>query len=131
MKGSCLCGAISYEVAALDTAILFCHCQTCRKAHAAPLVPTAGVMREHFVWLKGEDSLSSFESSPGKIRHFCMLCGTHLVAERPGKPVLILRVATLDDAPGAMPEAHIWTSHDLNWLDHEDIPTHHEWQPGR
>lgn len=38
-------------------------------------------MREHFRWLKGEEKLSSFESSPGKSRYFCSGCGSHLTAE--------------------------------------------------
>ncbi|PMR79953.1 GFA family protein [Halomonas urumqiensis] len=128
MKGSCLCGAIEYEVSTLDMPITFCHCQRCRKAHAAPFAPTAGVMRENFRWLKGEDTLSSFESSPGKARYFCSVCGSQLVAERAGQPHIILRVATLDEDPGARPEAHIWVSHDVEWLVHEDIPVHKEWQ---
>ncbi|WP_366915905.1 GFA family protein [uncultured Neptuniibacter sp.] len=126
-----MCGTIEYEVSTLDMPIIFCHCKTCRKAHAAPFAPTAGVMRENFRWLKGVKNLSSFESSPGKVRHFCSLCGTHLVAERPTQKHIILRVATLDEDPGVSPEAHIWTSHDVEWLEHEGIPAHKEWQPAR
>jgi len=129
MKGSCLCRAIEYEVDSLDMPIIFCHCKTCQKAHAAPFAPTAGVLREHFRWLRGKDKLSSFESSPGKIRHFCSVCGTQLVAERPAQPHVILRVATLDDDPEVKPEAHIWTSHDVEWLEDEGIPSYEEWQP--
>lgn len=131
MKGSCLCGAIEYEVSTLDMPIIFCHCKTCKKAHAAPFTPTAGVMRENFRWAKGAEKLSSFESSPGKVRHFCSVCGSHLVAERPNQQHIILRVATLDDDPGVRPDAHIWTDHDVEWLEYEGIPTHKEWQPGR
>ena len=129
MKGSCLCRAIEYEVDSLDMPIIFCHCKTCQKAHAAPFAPTAGVLREHFRWLRGKDKLSSFESSPGKIRHFCSVCGTQLVAERPAQPHVILRVATLDDDPEVKPEAHIWTKHDAEWLEDEGIPSYEEWQP--
>ena len=40
---------------------------------------------------------------------------------------LILRVATLDDDPGAMPSVHIWTSHDVRWLAYgENLPAHRE-----
>lgn len=131
MKGSCLCRIIEYEVATLDMPIFFCHCKTCRKVHAAPFAPTAGVLRENFRWLRGEDKLSIFESSLGKIRHFCSVCGTHLVAERPGPPHVILRVATLDEDPGLKPEAHVWTGHDVEWLEFEDIPSYKEWQSGR
>ena len=61
MKGSCLCGAIVYEIDQLDMPISHCHCRTCRKVHAATFVPTAGVKREHFRWLKGQDKLATFE----------------------------------------------------------------------
>ncbi|MDX5335639.1 MAG: GFA family protein, partial [Marinobacter sp.] len=45
--------------------IIFCHCKTCRKAHAAPFAPTVGVLRENFRLIRGEEKLSSFESSQG------------------------------------------------------------------
>ena len=105
--------------------ILHCHCTTCRKAHSAPFAPTAGVFREHFRWLAGEEKLSSYESSPGKLRHFCSVCGSHLVAERASQPHVVLRVATLDEDPGQRPRAHIWTSHDVPWLGYgEVLPSH-------
>jgi len=132
MKGSCLCGAVAYEIDRLDGPIGHCHCHTCRKAHAAPFTSTAWVSREHFRWVKGQEWLSSFESSPGKLRRFCSLCGSHLIAERPAQPHVILRVATLDDDPGATPVAHIWTSHDVPWLGYaDDIPAYPKWPPGR
>ncbi|WP_036247340.1 GFA family protein [Methylobacter sp. BBA5.1] len=131
MKGSCLCGAIAYEIDSIDMPAGHSHCRTCKKAHAAPFATTAGVMREHFRWLRGEDRLSSFESSPGKLRHFCSVCGSHLVAERTGQPHVIVRLATLDEDPGVRPVMHIWTSHDVPWLEYEAMPAYAEWQPGR
>jgi len=132
MRGSCLCGAIEYEVDQLDMPIGHCHCRTCQKAQAAPFATTAGVLREHFRWFKGEGRLQAFESSPGKLRHFCSVCGTHLIAERPAQPHVILRVVTLDEDPGARPAMHIWCSHDLPWLrDEEGAQRYPEWPPGR
>jgi ADP-ribosyl-[dinitrogen reductase] hydrolase len=116
----------------LDMPIVHCHCVTCRKAHAAAFASTAGVMREHFRWVAGEQNLSAFESSPGKLRHFCAACGTHLMAERPAQPHVILRVATLDDDPGVRPVMHIWTSYDAPWLaEGEGLPHYSEWPPSR
>jgi len=130
--GSCLCGAVRYEIDGLDTPVGHCHCATCRKAHASAFTTTAGVLREHFRWIAGEDLLRDYESSPGKLRRFCSVCGTHLVAERPAQPHVILRVATLDQDPGLRPAMHIWTSHDAPWLsDDGEVPRHPEWQPGR
>lgn len=132
MKGSCLCGAVEYEIDQLDMPIAHCHCRTCRKAHAAMFASTAGVRREHFRWLKGEEKRTAFESSPGKLRHFCSVCGSQLVAERSAQAHVIVRVATLDEDPGAKPAAHIWRSHDVAWLqDGKDVPSYQEWPPGR
>ena len=131
-RGSCLCGVVRYEVDRLDMPIEHCHCLTCRKAHAAVHASTAGVMREHFRWTTGEERLSAYESSPGKLRRFCSVCGTHLLAERPTQPHVILRVATLDDDPGTRATMHIWTSHDASWLaDSDDVRCYPEGPPGR
>ncbi len=131
MKGSCACGAVEYEIDGIDMPIGHCHCHTCRKTHAAAFASTAGVEREHFRWLKGQETLTTYESSPGKLRHFCSQCGAHLMAERPNLPIVIVRVATLDDDPGVAAEHHIWVSHDVPWLQYEGVAEHPEWQPGR
>lgn len=132
MKGSCLCGVIEYEVDQLDMPITYCHCKSCQKAHAAPFAAVAGVMREHFRWTKGRERLSTFESSPGKFRHFCSSCGSHLVAERSMQPHVIVRVATLDEDPHMKPEMHIWCAHDVPWLkDGVEVPLYEEWPPSK
>lgn len=132
LRGSCLCGAIRYEIDQLDMPVGHCHCTTCRKAHAAAFATTARVMRNHFRWLCGEDKLSAFESSPGKLRRFCSICGTHVIAEWPTQPHVILRVPTLDDDPGSRPVVHIWTSHSPPWLtDVDNVKSFPEWPPGR
>ena len=122
MNGSCLCGAIKYEVDSIDMPLAHCNCTTCRKAHAAAFNTTAGVLRENFRWIQGEEALSHFESSPGKLRHFCSRCGSHLMAERTDKPHVVLRVATLDEDPGLRPTQHIWASHRLKWLAGSSCP---------
>ena len=132
LGGSCLCRGVCYEADRLDMPIAHCHCRTCRKAHSSAFTTTAGVMRSHFRWTRGEDLLRAYESSAAKLRWFCSACGTHLMAERPTQPHVILRVATLDDDPGARPVMHIWTSHDVGWLlDPEGVPCYPEWPPGR
>ena len=132
MKGSCLCATVSYEVDRLAGPIGHCHCRTCRKAHAAAFASTARVDRPHFRWLTGEAMVRSFESTPGKLRHFCGACGTHLMAEWVAQPQVIVRVATLDEDPGVRPVAHIWVSHDVPWLAHgTDIRSFSEAPPAK
>jgi len=81
-------------------------------------------LREHFRWLNGEGKLSSYESSPGKLRHFCSVRGSHVVAKRMGHPRIIIRVATLDVDPGITPQMHIWISHDAAWLRYDVFPAY-------
>ncbi len=126
VQGSCLCGAVRYQVRAWAGPIAHCHCHSCRKAHAAAFASTARVARDDFAWLSGHDVLRAYESSPGKLRHFCGQCGSHLMAEWLKQPQVIVRVATLDDDPGLRPVAHIWASHDVPWLQHEGLPQHAE-----
>ncbi len=128
LRGSCLCGVIHYEVTQLDSPIVHCSCRTCIKAHAAAFNTAAGVNREHFKWTKGREKLSSYESSPGKLRYFCSRCGSQLLAEKQDQANFILRVATLDDDPGVKPEYQIWKSHEKPWLAyHDNLVSYAQW----
>jgi len=123
LKGSCLCKLVQYEVDALASPIGHCHCQTCRKASASAYTSTARVDRSAFRFISGEDSLTAYESTPGKLRRHCSVCGTEVLAEWVDQPYVILRVATLDEDPGVKPVVRIWTSHDAPWLvEAEDRP---------
>ena len=116
MRGSCLCGQVVYSVERLASAPRHCSCNTCRKAHAAAFNTSASVRQAEFQWLRGETLLSSFESSPGKRRYFCGVCGSRLIAQRSESENVALRVATLDEDPQQKPSLHIWVSSEVPWL---------------
>lgn len=123
LEGSCLCGKVAYEVDAEPQPFGHCHCETCRKAHGAAFSTVMAVPRDAFRWVKGESSLKSFESSPGKFRCFCSDCGSHIVAERPDEPVVLLRLGCLDTKLEEKPIAHIWRSDCASWYDPaEELP---------
>jgi len=117
MRGSCHCGTVRYEVDRLGPGLGNCYCITCRKTHAAAYVTTTRIARDDFRWLSGQDRLTAYHSSPGKIRYFCAGCGCHIVADRADQPYLILRAATLDDDPGLRPVLGIWHSQAAAWCE--------------
>jgi hypothetical protein len=119
LEGGCLCGAVRYEASGLSGPIVHCHCRTCRKAHGAAFATTARVARRGFRWTHGAEAVRSYESSPGKRRHFCAQCGSHMMAEWQSEDEVILRLGTLDSDPGARPVAHIWTEQKAPWYDLE------------
>jgi ADP-ribosyl-[dinitrogen reductase] hydrolase len=53
------------------------------------------------------------------------------MAERENLSHVIVRVATLDEDPHITAQQHIWTSHDVSWLNYENLPVYPEWQPSR
>jgi len=120
LSGGCLCGRVAYEIEGPLGPMGHCHCRTCRKAHAAAFATTAPVDRSNFRWVRGEDHVASFESTPGKRRFFCPSCGSHLVAAWDRAPNVILRVGSLDSDPGGRPVVHIWTSLKAGWFEITD-----------
>ncbi|MFQ6021439.1 MAG: GFA family protein [Acidiferrobacterales bacterium] len=124
LTGSCLCRAVKYEINGPLDGFVHCHCHTCRKVHGTVYGSSAQVRREHFRLVSGADSLAAYESSPGKERCFCRVCGSHVFARLHSEPeVVILRIGTLDTAPGQRPEAHIWVSHKAPWYEIlDDLP---------
>jgi hypothetical protein len=132
LTGSCLCQGVAYEVDASPGPIVHCHCGTCRKAHGSAFSSVSEVPREKFRWVRGKEHLSSYESSPGKFRHFCSRCGSHIVAERTNRDTVLLRLGCLDTVISERPKLHIWRSEGASWFDPKDqLPEFPEWPPQR
>ncbi len=128
-KGSCLCGTVSFEVDAEIRRFHHCHCRTCRKAHATVYGSSALVDKNAFRVLTGARSIGEYESSPGKIRSFCKICGTHVYARSARDPNdIVLRLGALDGGLGIKAVGHIWVSHKPDWYDiTDDLPQQSEW----
>jgi hypothetical protein len=120
LSGSCLCGGVRYEVDSAPGPIVHCHCDVCRKAHGSAFSSVSEVPRDKFRWTAGHELLSSYQSSPGKFRHFCSQCGSHIVAERPARDTVLLRLGCLDSVIADKPKAHIWRSDAPSWYDPKD-----------
>jgi hypothetical protein len=56
----------------------YCHCESCRRTHAAPFVAWTAVPNDRFAVVGGEEAVSVYRSSPGVQRAFCGRCGTHV-----------------------------------------------------
>lgn len=115
-KGSCLCGAVSYELRGEPGPIVYCHCSRCRKAQGSAFGTNSPVKKHEFHLLSGGDLLKEYESSPGKHRVFCSHCGSPLYSRNSAIPgVLRLRVGLLDTPITAKPVAHIFASSHAEW----------------
>jgi hypothetical protein len=75
-KGSCLCGAVSFEVDGPLPPPDACHCSTCRKQSSHFFV-SSDVPRATLT-IHGADKVTWFRSSEKVQRGFCSTCGTPL-----------------------------------------------------
>ena len=114
-NGSCLCGAISYEISTDPVLTLHCHCSVCRRAHAAAFATYAYLPRESFRWTTGEEVLRRYESSPGIERLFCSRCGSPLGAVFEGLPIRGISLGPLEDGAGLRASEHIFADSKAPW----------------
>jgi len=129
-RGSCLCAAIQYEIAAVGP-IQVCHCKRCRKANGTAFNAIVPVKAADFRFTSGEDSLTKFESSPGVERYFCKVCASPIYSRRPASPDLLrVRIGTLDTPLPGKPTVHIFVGSKAEWYDlHDDAPKFEERPP--
>ena len=129
LAGTCLCGAVRYEVADEFRYSLICHCSQCRRATGAASKPFAGIEREKLQVTQGADALLRFG---GDLVHDvrCGTCGSFLFSVvREGKFVHVT-LGSLVDVPSIRPTAHIHVGSKAAWepiLD--DLPQHREFPP--
>lgn len=104
--GTCLCGAVRYEIQPPYQWMTHCHCSMCRKHHGSLYGTTVGVEKKNFRWLQGEDEIVHYRSSPTFERPFCRRCGSK-VPETSGA-MAICSAGNLADDLEAKPMAHIF-----------------------
>jgi hypothetical protein len=98
-----------------------CHCQQCRRASGASFATNLLVRSESFELVAGTEALASFESSPGKRRHFCSRCGSPLFSAAEATPgIRSIRAGTLDGDPGLRPAGHFHVASRSAWLEISD-----------
>lgn len=120
ISGSCLCGAVNYQISQNIGDIIHCHCIKCRKAHGAAFSSVAKIEDKNFS-VSGEEKLSSYQSSPGKTRCFCSNCGSQIYAKRDNTDFIVLRLGTLNDDSMIGSEyqeaKHIWLAEKACWYE--------------
>lgn len=129
IRGSCLCGVVSYEITGSLERMGHCHCSMCRKSHGAAFATWAIINPDQFRWTSGMEFIKGYASSPERERCFCKKCGSPLVATHSGKVSEVV-VGTLDGDPGVRPEEHIFVGSKAPWYEIADaLPQFEEWPP--
>ena len=127
INGSCLCRAIRFEAGQVAF-FGHCHCSMCRKAHGAAFATFAGVAADDFRFIKGEDVVKLYESSPGSHRAFCSVCGSNAPARSSDNKMVFIPAGLFDDDPGARPTLHMFVDSKAPWWNiSDDLPKFREY----
>jgi hypothetical protein len=115
-SGSCLCGAVYFDIEGEFERFFLCHCEHCRKdtgsAHAANLFSSSATLK----WTAGEQNITRF-TLPGTrhSRSFCRVCGSALPTVQMNGALLVVPAGSLNSEVRIKPDAHIFVSSRASW----------------
>lgn len=129
LNGACMCGRIQYEITAEPRFMSRCYCGKCRAASGSSFATNIIVDADSFRITAGKESLTAFESSPNKFRHFCSVCGSPIYSHgEKTKQVVSVRCGTLRQDPGVRLAYHAFVASKAPWVDiHDEQPQFPEW----
>ena len=119
LRGSCLCGAIAFEIDGRVSPMECCHCSRCRRTSGSAFSAALITAARSFRFLRGEDLLTRFELASGFRHDFCRVCGAPMPA--PGdEKVVPIPAGCLDDDPGTQPFRHAFVGSKAAWFEIDD-----------
>lgn len=123
IKGSCLCGGVSFAIAGAPGPIGQCHCSKCRKVSGTNGNSVFRATRGNFEWTSGEDLIATYHVPDGDGWHstFCKTCGSPLPLDGQKSDLFFVPAGLLDDDPGHRSfAAHIFVDSKAPWVDITD-----------
>jgi len=117
-KGSCLCGAVRFEVAGELPPPDACHCTQCRKQSGHYWVSTDVLKTD--LTIDGAEHLSWFRSSEKVQRGFCSRCGSSLFFEPFHRDWIGVAMGAFDTPTGSRLDLHIFVSEKGDYYDITD-----------
>lgn len=127
-RGSCLCGAVRFEV---DGALLppdACHCTQCRK-HSGHFFVSTDVPRSA-VTITGSESVRWYRSSEKARRGFCSVCGSSLFWDPSERDWIGIAMGAFDVPTETRVHVHIYVAEKGDYYDIADAVPQHDRYPG-
>jgi hypothetical protein len=117
VAGSCLCGAVRFEVVGPFTRAYYCHCGRCRKQSGSDYTVQGRLPRESLRLISGGDDVVALRPEGGFAKAFCGRCGSSLFGGQwPDGPDVSVRFGALEGDPGIRPDRHIFIESAPVWL---------------
>lgn len=105
-KGSCLCGAINFEIQGDLAGPDACHCVACRK-HSGHFFVSTDVPRASLT-INGNEKITWFQSSQKVRRGFCSVCGSSLFWDPVGRDWIGIAMGAFDSPTNTQLHLHVY-----------------------
>ena len=131
MRGSCLCGGVTFELTEPFVRVSMCHCTTCKRISGGVGTATGRVPTSAVRVLTGRELIRTYQPEEGTAKSFCGLCGSNLFGSGwPDSDYTGVRLTALDEFDGK-PEMHIYVRSVAPWetLPDDGLPRHDEGAP--
>lgn len=127
-SGSCLCGAVTFDIAGDLPEASACHCTKCRK-HTGHFEAGVDVPKSR-VTIHGAQSVTWYHSSEQVRRGFCAICGSSLFFDPPQADWIGLNLGAFDGPTGTRLALHIFVGDKGDYYDIADGLPQHKTVPG-
>jgi len=116
IQGSCLCGAVKFELSSEPAVMGTCHCSRCRKAGSSTV---AFVKKETLEWVQGKEHVATYRPpAPYKYgRCFCRICGTSLGEITAEMDTFPIAANALDSGFSLTNQFHEFVSEKPHWYE--------------
>lgn len=120
-KGSCLCGAVTFEIDAALNPPDACHCTKCRKTSGHYFASTD--VPKDKLKIEGQDNQRWYHSSEKVRRGFCAICGASLFFDPPQKDWIGVAMGAFDGPTETHLHIHIFVANKGDYYDiTDDLP---------
>lgn len=120
LRGSCLCGAVTFTVADSFLYAAYCHCSRCRRRSGAAFKAFGGIAIDELRVVAGEAELLRTEESAEGYNAFCGRCYSPLFSAVAGRRRVHVNLGALSDAPSKKPDHHIFVGSKAAWYEITD-----------
>ena len=122
VRGSCLCGGVTFTVDGPLWRAWNCHCSRCRKARSAAYASNLFTANDGVRFTSGEALLARYKvPEADHFTHvFCRVCGSSLPRIDTDRQFAAIPMGSLDDDPGVRPQRHIYVASKAPWYEISD-----------
>ncbi|MGR3713062.1 MAG: GFA family protein [Shimia sp.] len=106
MKGSCLCGDITFETSATPQGVSMCHCSQCRKQSGG--IWSSAYVAESDLTITGD--VTWYAASDQATRGSCARCGSFLFWKAHDEDTISFALGAVDGPTGVTLEKHIFVA---------------------